>query len=418
MTRRLLNVILVAGLVAALLVPAMPTRAQSTTVTMWAFPLSGDDPALYRPIIAAFERANPTIKINIEVFPWGGRMEKMMAAVAADATPDIAYLNTDFFPKFAEIGALWSLDGKVPQDVVDDYLPGPLSAPTYKGKLYGKAKLYGLPILTSMFTNVYNVDLMERSGLNPSRLPTNWSEFEEFMKATTKTGQQWGAQFNVKRASPVTTFVPFLWQAGGEVYAPSGRTCAFNSPEGIRALDVMVGIFKKGYAQQANIAGGGEPFTNGRMGVLVQAEPNDIPTVKKQAPNIRLAIGPTLRDKRQINFGTVGSYAIFDKSRNKEAALKWILHITTPQNMVQILKVTGFISPRKSLQPGEYATTPEFRRIVEEAKYARPEPVHFYSREVLNLMTPELEAAFLGLKTSKQALDAAVNACNDLLKTQ
>ena len=120
------------------------------------------------------------------------------------------------------------------------------------------------------------------------------------------------------------------------------------------ALEFMVGLFKKGYAQQANITGGGEPFTNGRMGVLVQAEPNDIPTVKRQAPNMRLAIGPTLKDKRQINFGTVGSYAIFDKSRNKEAALKWILHITTPQNMVQILRATGFISQRKSLQAGEY----------------------------------------------------------------
>jgi multiple sugar transport system substrate-binding protein len=233
----------------------------------------------------------------------------------------------------------------------------------------------------------------------------------------TRTAQgQWGAQFNLKRASPVTTYIPFLWQAGGEVYAPNGRTCVFNSPQGVRALEFMVGLFKKGYVQQANITGGGEPFTAGRMGALIQAEPNDYPVIRQQAPGLRIAIGPTLKDARQVNFGTVGSYAMFARSKNKDAALKWILHITEPRNMVYILKATNAIAPRKSMRAEEYATTPEYRRIVEEVKHARPEPVSFFAREVLTAMMPELEAAFLGVKTPKQALDAAVAACDQLLK--
>lgn len=417
MSRRMSRVWLAIAVAVAILLPVAPGRAQSTTVTMWAFPLSANDQALYRPIVQSFEASNPGLKVNIEVLPWAGRMERMLAAVSADATPDLIYLNTDFFAKLVEINALENIGPKVPKAVVDDYLPSTLTAPSYKGRLYGRTNLYGLPILTSVFTNAYNVDILERSGLNPNRLPTTWAEFEQFLKAMSKPAQnQWGAQFNLKRASPVTTFVPFLWQAGGEVYAPDGRTCAFNSPQGVRALEFMISLFKNNYAQQANITGGGDQFTSGRIGALVQAEPNDFAVIKQQAPNLRVAIGPTLKDARQVNFGTVGSYAIFSKSKSKDAALKWILHITEPRNMVGILKAGNFISPRKSLRAEEYAATPEFRRIVEEVKYARPEPVSFFAREVLTAMTPELETAFLGLKAPKQALDAAVLACNNLLK--
>ena len=44
------------------------------------------------------------------------------------------------------------------------------------------------------------------------------------------------------------SYFPLLWQAGGEVVTEDGTAAAFNSPEGIEALNFVVTLFNEGYA--------------------------------------------------------------------------------------------------------------------------------------------------------------------------
>lgn len=78
--------------------------ARQETVTMWAFPLCSDDIEMYSKLVNEFEKENPNIKVHVEVLPWQGRMEKLMAALAANQAPDVMYLNVFLVPKLAATG--------------------------------------------------------------------------------------------------------------------------------------------------------------------------------------------------------------------------------------------------------------------------------------------------------------------------
>jgi multiple sugar transport system substrate-binding protein len=391
-------------------VAAAPASKGSVQIGMWAFPLTQDDAAMFKPMVEAFQKENPNITVDVQILPWTGRAEKMIASLAANQPPDVVYLNPDFYPRFVEANELVALDPLLPGGYRDDFLPGALDAVTYDNKTFG------LPILTSMYANAYNTDLYTAAGLDVNKPPTSWEEFLQALEAMTKPREgQVGAFLDMKRPSPVTTFVPIMWQAGGEMYSDDGKSVRFNEPPGVEALEFMVSIFKNGYAQQANITGGGLPFSSGKVGVIVQAEPNVVKKAQTDAPNIKIGIMPTLKRQRQINFGTVGSYAVFAKSKSHEQSAKWITHITSPATTTEILSKSGFISPRKSIKPEAYATDPVFQKIIAEAQYARSEPKHVEARPVFDAMMPEIEAALLGQKPAKAALDAAAEASNKLL---
>src|SRR5207248_5195480 len=130
------------------------------------------------------------IKVDFQSLPWTGRQDKMVASIAAGNPPDTVYLNPDFYPQFVQANQVAALDSYVGPGFRDDYLPGPLEAVTYSGKTYGA------PILTSAFTNAYNVEVLTASGIDQSKLPTTWDEFLVALKTMTKTAAgQYGAFF-------------------------------------------------------------------------------------------------------------------------------------------------------------------------------------------------------------------------------
>ena len=73
----------------------------SGTVTMWSFPLSSDDAAMFEPIIQAFNEQYPNVTIDIQHLPWSGRYEKMLTAIAGGEAPNVVYLNDFQVPLFA-----------------------------------------------------------------------------------------------------------------------------------------------------------------------------------------------------------------------------------------------------------------------------------------------------------------------------
>src|SRR5690606_33420209 len=104
---------------------------------------------------------------------------------------------------------------------------------------------YGLPILTSVFTQMYNKTLTDAAGVTEE--PTTWDTFRAAVEAVhdPATGT-WGAFFLASRASPVTHFVPFLRMAGGKMYSDDGQTVTFDGPEGIEALDYLTSFYRDG----------------------------------------------------------------------------------------------------------------------------------------------------------------------------
>ncbi len=168
--------------------------------------------------------------------------------------------------------------------------------------------------------------------------------------------------------------------------------------------------------QKSNIQGGGLPFTSGKIGIDLQRENMDVIKLRAEGLDFEIAAGPILKDAKKIGYGTVGSYGILGKSKNKDAAAKWVLFLTRPDNMAYIMKNTGFVAPRKSVSPAKYVTDPVIKQFVEQAPNCRPETPHLYIQEVLSTMQPAIENALLGLKPVEAALKEGTAEANRIMR--
>ena len=68
---------------------ASSSDGTSGTVTMWTFPVTGNDEAMFKDLVAAFNEIYPDITVDVQVLPWNGRYEKMLTAVAGGDPPNI-----------------------------------------------------------------------------------------------------------------------------------------------------------------------------------------------------------------------------------------------------------------------------------------------------------------------------------------
>jgi multiple sugar transport system substrate-binding protein len=120
----------------------------------------------YQAAAAAFEKANPDIKVKITQTSWGDYWTTLSTGFVSGTAPDVFTDHLARYPEFVEnellvdIGPLIKRD-KVPTDV---YLGG-----LYQ--LWGKeGKQYGLPKDWDTIAIVYNKAMLEKAGVDPKEL--------------------------------------------------------------------------------------------------------------------------------------------------------------------------------------------------------------------------------------------------------
>ena len=379
----------------------------SGTVTMWSFPLSVDDKAMFEPIIEEFNELHPNIKIDIQHLPWSGRYEKMLTAIAGGEAPNVVYLNDFQVPLFAATDNLVPISEVYTQKELDAmYTDGAMGALTYDGTLYA------LPVLQNSLGYMYNVDLFEEAGLDPDNPPETWDEIEAAAAKLTKKNEQGeivqaGIRYDMNRPSPVTSVMNQVWQAGGDVLDKDGKVI-INSPETAEALNWVKSLFDKGYAQKSNLNGGGFEFASGKVGIELECEPSKVTQVAAAAPELNFRVGPILTGKEKVGYVTVGSYAMFSKADDREATVAWVKFLTEAKNAQRILAASGFASPRKDVNSADYLTDERLAAIASQAEWAKGTgPMNPHYSEILEVLTAEFNSILLGVKSTEKGLEDA-----------
>jgi multiple sugar transport system substrate-binding protein len=120
----------------------------------------------YQAAAAAFEKANPDIKVKITQTSWGDYWTTLSTGFVSGTAPDVFTDHLARYPEFVEnellvdIGPLIKRD-KVPTDI---YLGGLFD-------LWGKdGKQYGLPKDWDTIALIYNKAMLEKAGVDPKDL--------------------------------------------------------------------------------------------------------------------------------------------------------------------------------------------------------------------------------------------------------
>ena len=367
----------------------------SGNVTMWTFPITGNDQELFNDMIAEFNKSYPDVSVDVQVLPWNGRYEKMLTAIAGGNPPNVVYLNDFQIPMFAHTSNLVPMEEVFTPSELEIYKTGAKNAASVNGTLYA------IPVLTNSLGYLYNTDLFTEAGLDPNNPPETWKDLEVAIAKLTKKDSngnivQWGARFDLNRPSPVTSIMPFIWQAGGNILNDEGEVI-INSQATKEALTFIKGLFEKGYIQKSNITGGGVPFSSGKIGIDLQREPNDVKKVSAENPDLNFLVGPILKNQEKVGYVTCGTYAMFSKAGDRAATKAWLKFIANKEHTTSILSGGGFMSPREDISESEYMTDPRSLKLAEQNKYATGTgPMNVHYSEILSATGSTLNSIILG----------------------
>jgi multiple sugar transport system substrate-binding protein len=133
------------------------------TVTFWhTYSVdSKERDTLNKVILPGFAKLYPNIKVDAQAIPDTDFRQKLLTGISGDILPDVARLDIQYTPEFADMGALAKLDNMPGFAAIKaDAYPGPLSTNFWKGSYYG------LPLDTNTKVILYNKADLQAVGLS------------------------------------------------------------------------------------------------------------------------------------------------------------------------------------------------------------------------------------------------------------
>ncbi len=318
---------------------------EPVTITYWT------DPALARPTtlpefdgIAQFEQWQaeqfmemyPHVTVEVRGLDWPDLPQVVPAAIAAGDPPDILkdYLGRTSGYGIEEVTV--DLFELLPQEEIDDLLPGLVDLYTINGRLHA------MPTYFWNHAMIVNKGLFDEAGLG-DLIPTDdydWT-FDEFYDAITQLKAanpdvEFPFALQVASEQGDYDFHGFIWGAGGEIWQPDCSAPAFDDPGTLAGVSFVNQLYQEGlinpdattasydemvnyvYTGKSAVVGGGLGVFNVR---LPQAQADGLVTVEAWDPVVMmyphaegetngLAVGPT-------------GFAVFDKGRS-EYEMEWI----------------------------------------------------------------------------------------------
>ena len=370
-----------------------------------------DGPSPLEAIRVAVAKKYPEIDVQLNLAPdnmsqWHDAMAIWITA--KDSTIDLFGMDTPWVSEFGAAEWAVPLNDHFPK-IADTFEQAGLDLFSYKGKLLA------IPFWTATSGLYYRTDLLKAAGFEP---PQTWDELIKIANAITKakpgtTGYLWAG---AKEESLTMVWSEFLYGFGGKYWDDAGK-CAFNSPEGVKAVEFMKSTIDTGLSPKETSAWNNDEartrFVEGKAVFL--RGPHDYITwlndPAKSAVAGKWAFMPNPAGPGGVRAGSSGGFglAIQPHTDNLEAALKVMDVIASEEVQKAFALAWGPVQYYKGLYDDPQVKTayPEAYRLgpVLETSLARPQHPNY--EQVSTIIQDEVHAAITGVKPVQQALDDA-----------
>jgi multiple sugar transport system substrate-binding protein len=376
------------------------------------------------PVIADFEAAYPWITVDYEAVDWDTLHEKFTVQVSSGDSPDIATLDMTWIPTFASNGLLANLSevsgGEMnDQPIADQYTPGGVEAMTYDGNIV--TMLFDFDV----YALYYRTDIFEEKGVE---VPTTWDEWtaaaEKIAEDTDGDGRC--DKYCLEVDGETFHWSQFLLQNGGSILSSDNTQAAFNSPEGVEAVEFYKSFVDNGTGilwgpSQGDRQNG---IKDDRIGMFTDG-PYYMGIMKSGAPEMEgkwgVALAPYSVEPGSYLGGTGLSIPV--NAEHPQEAWDFISFMLRPENATKIFTIAGAapgltaaLESDEVDQPDPFFTDQNTLPVFLEAmSTATHFPYVPQWDQIQSLMDDGLQAAFLNKATPQEALDDAAAKVNDEL---
>ena len=217
--------------------PATPAAAGGLsfkgTLDVWDWEFPGRQAVFQKFIDGEWAAKYPDIKINLRALPWGDMETKILAVSTAKNGPPMS--NVFFFWRY-ELERAGVLN-PFPDDFTnwDDRISTPF--------MTDDGKIRALPSGWYMDMIYYNKQMLDKAGIKPEAIPTQWDEF-------IKMAQQFVQKDSNGKLTQLGCIMndywqhEYLWcdliyQQGGWMYNEDGTKSLWDAPEAVNALQFI-----------------------------------------------------------------------------------------------------------------------------------------------------------------------------------
>jgi len=418
---------LFAFLLAALCVAVAPSRAATELTFYYPIAVGGPLTKVIDGYAREFEKEHPDIKVNpIYAGNYDDARIKALAALKAGQSAPLSVLFSIDIYELLEQDAILAWDdiatSAEDQAWLKAFYPALMANGTYKGKVYG------IPFQRSTIVLYWNKDAFKEAGLDPEKPPANWNEMTQMATKLVKKDasgnvMRWGVMV------PSTGYAYWMFQAfarqnGHDLMSREGNSTNYAHPEVIAALQYWRDLGEKYKVMPEGTVEWGtlrQAFTEGKTAMMWHTTGN-LTAVKDTAKfPFGVAMLPASKQRGSPTGG--GNFYLFKKTTPEErkAALAFVKWMTAPERAADWSIATGYVATR----PDAYATPklkeyaagfPQALVARDQFEYATPELSTFQTGRVRKLLDDAIQAALTGQKPPAEALKAAQQEAERLLK--
>jgi multiple sugar transport system substrate-binding protein len=364
--------------VAALFCAPMTPASAQTTIKVWLH----DHPprvAIDKAIVAEFEKANPDIKVQYDVIPFGEYGQKLLTAFASGSGPDV-FMNSNLLVAQYQSARILAPVDTAALGYADEKALTSLYLTGFDGIRF-QGKIYGLPIEVSNWVCYVNNTIWKDAGLDPDKdFPKTWEELPAIAEKLTKRDAN---------GVPTRRGFDFFWpnrnmiwfqlstmfhQQGKDMVDPQTGKMTFDTPAGQRAIQYLVDYVNKYRLGGPQYGESRADFLAGKLGMDCSFGLFGIPQMK--TANLQYSIKPAPRWADAASDNGFDAYAFYmmvnarSSPANQKAAWKFARMYL--DRSVELFEKAGLFVPRQEVMTSRgYTSDPGVGLIVEELKKAK-----------------------------------------------
>lgn len=186
-------------------------------------------------LVEKFNETNPNIQVEVQVTPWEEYWTKLEAAATGGEMPDVFWMHTNEFSKYASNEMLLDLTDLEGTNGYKDYPENLVELASYEGKIYGVPKDFDTISL------LYNKEIFDNAGVAYPDESWDWNKLVEVAKQLTDKDK--GIYGFAAGLEDQEGYLPPISQAGG--YVLKDGKSGYEDPNTIKGLQFYVDLSNK-----------------------------------------------------------------------------------------------------------------------------------------------------------------------------
>lgn len=364
-------------------------------------------------IISEFERANPTISIQIALTPWDTYWTKLQTAATGGSAPDVFWMTLAYFQLYASNKMLVPLTKQIQAAGIDMAQYESSIANGYK---WG-SDTFGLPKDIDSIGLWYNKTMFAAENLKPPDSSWTWSDLLGAARRLTKDGVYGIAAY----LSDQQTYYNTIPQAGGYVISPDGKHSGYDQTASIQGVQFWTDMINKEHVsptlQQMTDTAAEQLFEAGKVamyydGSWAAEELKAVPYARKHAD-----VAPIPKNKVRMTVSNGLANVIYAKTKHPDQAWKFVQFLGS-KRAADIQANTGTVIPAtKGSQQAWVKANPQFNAqvFVDELKHSYAFPVSVNTPAWRDYATTHFTDAWSGKTPTEQVCKDIANHMNDVL---